>query len=132
VDCLPTICAIAGVPVPADRPIDGISLAAHLRSGGRERLRRDAIFWHFPHYRDPVVPYGIVRSDDDKLIKRYEGPTYELFNLRDDLPETTNLAERMPEKAERLDARLGAWLASVNAKMPRPNPDYGGSSSDDR
>jgi len=62
-------------------------------------LEREALFWHFPHYRGKdVVPYSIVRAGDWKLIKRYEGKTFELFNLRDDLGETTDLSETYPEK----------------------------------
>jgi arylsulfatase A len=99
-------------------------LADHLRSNGRKKLNRNAIFWHFPHYRDPVGPYSIIRSNDYKLIKHYEGPTYELFDLKEDLSETVDLSERMSEKVKELNARLTAWLTSVRAKLPRPNPDY--------
>ncbi len=124
VDYLPTICDIAGAPLPKDRPIDGDSLEAHLRSNGKRKLQRDAIFWHFPHYRGSVVPYSIIRCGPYKLIKRYEGPTYELYNLEEDLSETTDLSRKMPEKVKQLDAKLVAWLESVNAKMPRLNPNY--------
>ena len=124
VDYFPTICEIAGVPLPAGRPIDGVSLAGYLRSEGREKLGRRAIYWHFPHYRDPEVPYSIIRSGDDKLIKRYEGPSYELFDLKNDLSETVNLADSHPEKVARLDAEIEAWLAFVEARLPRPNPGY--------
>ena len=30
----------------------------------------------------------------------------------------------MPKKAKRLQAKLAAWRQSVNAEMPKPNPDY--------
>ena len=58
------------------------------------------------------------------MIKRYEGKTFELFNLKDDLSETNELAQKMPEKVSELDAMLTAWLKKSGAKMPRPNPDY--------
>jgi len=57
------------------------------------------------------------------LIEWYEGDV-ELFNLRDDLGETTNLAEQMPEKAAGLQNLLRDWLEGVDAWMPIPNPNY--------
>ena len=122
VDYFPTVCEAAGVPLPNDRPIDGESIMPLLAQAGT--LRRDAIFWHFPHYRGGVVPYSIIRAGDWKLIKRYDGKTYELYNLKDDLSETTDLAEKQPDVVKRLDARLLAHLKAANAKMPKPNPDY--------
>jgi len=123
VDFFPTICEAAGVALPDDRPIDGVSLVALWRPEGA--IERDALFWHFPHYRgSDVVPYSIVRAGRWKLIKRYEGPTFELFDLAADLGETTDLAAERPEIVAALDQRLGAWLAETGARMPRANPDY--------
>jgi len=124
VDYFPTICEAAGVPLPRDRDIDGVSLLAHLKSNGAKKLDREALFWHFPHYRGDVLPYSIVRAGDWKLIKRYEGKTSELFNLKDDLSEETDLSEKMPERVRGLDAKLSKWLRATGAKMPRQNPDY--------
>ena len=127
IDFFPTICEAAGLDAPGDRAIDGVSIMPLLTRTGS--LKRDAVYWHFPHYRgNDVVPYSIVRAGDWKLIKRYQGKTYELFDLRNDLSETTDLAERMPPKVKELDAMLVVWLANVGAKMPRPNPNYQGNS----
>jgi arylsulfatase A-like enzyme len=124
VDYLPTICEAAGVPLPRDRAIDGVSLLEHLKSNGTRKLSREAIFWHFPHYRGGIVPYSIIRAGDWKLIRRYEGKTFELFNLKADLSEKNDLSENMPEKVKELDAKLTRWLRATGAKLPRPNPDY--------
>jgi len=121
VDYLPTICEAAGVSLPQDRAIDGVSLLGHLKSNGGNKLDREAIFWHFPHYRGKIVPYSIVRAGDFKLIKRYEGKTFELFNLKDDLSEENDLSETMPDKVKELDAKLSDWLEATNAKLPIPN-----------
>jgi arylsulfatase A-like enzyme len=125
VDYFPTICEAAGVALPQNRAIDGVSLLGHLKSNDDKKLEREAIFWHFPHYRGKVVPYSIVRAGDFKLIKRYEGKTFELFNLKDDLSEENDLSEKMPEKVKELDATLIKWLQSSNARLPRPNPSPG-------
>ncbi|MBM4024975.1 MAG: sulfatase [Planctomycetes bacterium] len=125
VDYFPTLCEAAGVPLPADREIDGVSLVGHLQSAGRQPLDRDVLFWHFPHYRGAdVVPYSIIRAGDWKLIKRYEGKTFELFDLKNDLGERNDLADARPEKTQELDAKLREWLTRTHAKLPIPNPDY--------
>ena len=95
-----------------------------LIDGARNPLARDALFWHFPHYRFPRGPYSIIRSGRWKLIKWYQDDEFELYNLADDLGETKDLAKEKPEKVKELNAKLDAWLKSVGAKMPKPNPDY--------
>ena len=122
VDILPTICQAAGLNLPSERAIDGESLMPLLTQEGN--LIRDALFWHFPHYRGDVVPYSIIRKGVWKLIKRYEGPTFELYNLNEDLSETQDLAQTLPDKVHALDKELVAWLEQTGAKLPRPNPSY--------
>jgi arylsulfatase A len=132
VDYFPTICEAAGVPLPHDRDIDGVSLLWHLKTSGIQKLNRDTLFWHFPHYRGNIVPYSIIREGDWKLIKRYDtstssvepGKTFELYNLKVDLSESNDLSEILPEKVRRLDAKLRRWLRLAGAKLPKPNPDY--------
>ncbi|MHC4179369.1 MAG: sulfatase [Planctomycetota bacterium] len=122
VDFFPTLLEIAGVPLPEDRAIDGVSLVPVLKQTGV--LRRDAIYWHFPHYRGGLGPYSIIRRGDWKLIRRYESGRRELYNLAKDLSETTDLSKEMPEKVRQLDEKLTAWLRSTGAKLPKPNPDH--------
>jgi arylsulfatase A len=123
IDVMPTICDIAGVSLSDSLVIDGKSIVPLLTENGK--WDRDALFWHFPHYRyGDEVPYSIVRKGDWKLIKRYVGKSFELFNLADDLSETTDLSETLPDKVAELDALLTDWLASTGARMPRLNPDY--------
>jgi len=123
VDYFPTICESAGLKLPNDRVIDGVNLMPLLKQTGS--LKRDDLYWHFPHYRGrDVVPYSIIRKGDWKLIKQYDGKTYKLFNLKDDLGETTDLSDKMPEKVRELDVCLVKWLKDSDAKLPRLNPDY--------
>jgi arylsulfatase A-like enzyme len=121
VDYLPTIAEVTELELPKGRSIDGVSLVKHLSSQGKQSLNREAIYWHFPHYRHNPGPYSIIREGSWKLIKFYEGPM-ELFNLKDDLSETKNLASSMPGKVKVLDTRLLAHLKSIGAKMPKLNP----------
>jgi len=124
VDFFPTICRAAGVTPPADREIDGEDLTPLLTRTGK--LKRQAIYWHFPHFRGRgIPPYSIIRQGDWKLLKRYAGsPKFELFNLTEDLSEKKDLAPEMPEKVKELDAKLAAALKKQGAKIPRVNPDH--------
>lgn len=121
VDFFPTILETAGIKPPAGRKIDGLSLVDHLMSGGEKPLDRDAVYWHFPHYRHKdIMPYSIIRSGRWKLIKRYDGRQFELFDLETDLGEKHDLSVDMPEKVAELDKKLNKWLKDVGAKMPKP------------
>ena len=90
---------------------------------GDADLDRDTLIWHFPHYRHDPGPYSIIRQGDWKLIKFWEG-IHELYDLKEDLGETTNLAEAMPKKVSELDRLLLEILRAQGAKLPRENPDY--------
>ena len=57
------------------------------------------------------------------MIKWYEGG-FELYNLKDDLSEGTNLANGMALKVKELDRQLTSELSRIGAKIPIPNPNY--------
>lgn len=116
IDVLPTAAALAGIDLPPGRVIDGRSLVPLLRGEGE--WNRDALFWHFPHYRRGFEPYGIIREGQWKLIRFYDSGVRELYNLAGDPGEQNNLADDMPENVRRLDQRLSAWLAETGARMP--------------
>jgi len=115
VDLLPTICALTKSPLPKTE-LDGRDISPSFE--GKE-LDHVPLYWHFPHYRGgDVVPYSIIRDGDWKLIKRYEGKTFELFNLSNDFEEKEELSGKFPEKVKELDLKLQRWLKKTNAKMP--------------
>lgn len=122
-DWFPTFCELAGAGAGDASKLDGFSLAGLLTDG--EQLASRPLYWHFPHYRyQDEVPYSIIRQDNWKLIKRYQGNRYELFNLADDPRETQDVAARFPDRVEQLDGQLAEWLESVDAALPQANPDY--------
>ncbi len=121
IDLFPTILEAVGIAKPAGRAIDGVSLVDLLRSGGRTQLPARQLFWHFPHYRSQEIgPYSIIRDGRWKLIKWYEGPRLELYDLDADLGEEHDLAAEMPDRVRQLDARMTAELESEGARFPRP------------
>jgi arylsulfatase A-like enzyme len=125
VDLFPTLLELAGARAP-EQPLDGTSYAKLLR-GEADELERDAIYWHFPGYLGArgdswrTTPVGVVRSGDWKLMEYFEDGRLELYNLREDAGETTNLAKQQAQRAGELQARLAAWRKSIGAKMPQPN-----------
>ena len=125
IDLYPTILDAAGLTNPAGHRVDGLSMLPVLEQTGR--LGRDAYFTWFPH----LIPGVSVRQGDWKLIRRFEShPDYpdlfELYNLKDDLGEATNLAGRMPDKVKQLDALIDGFIRETGALVPKPNPAYDG------
>lgn len=100
-DVYATAAAAAGVPLPADRKIDGVDLVPFLR-GEREGVPHERLFWRSGHYR-------VVRSGDWKLQvnERPPGTTW-LFDLARDPGERTNLAEREPARVAEMRRMLDA------------------------
>lgn len=122
IDILPTVCEVTGAPLPDNRDIDGVSIVPLLKGAD---LPPRPLFWHFPHYRGKnVTPYSIIRLGDWKLIKWLEGPSFELYNLRDDPGEKHNRAAQMPGKVRQLDTLLEEWYTQSEARLPKKNPAY--------
>ena len=122
-DFYPTIAEIAGVKRLIGRPVDGVSLVPTLRNGTPPR--RDALYWHYPHYSNQGGrPGAAIQAGGWKLIRWYEDDSMELYNLAGDPGETTNLARRQPAKAKELRAKLDDWLREMRVSMPTANPAY--------
>ncbi|NOX54540.1 MAG: sulfatase [Planctomycetes bacterium] len=126
-DFYPTILQLAGIEGDPkhNATVDGKSLAPVLRNP-QVRLDRDTLYWHYPHYYPTTSPVSAIRQGDWKLLHYYEDDRIELYNLAEDLGERTNLADKKPDVAQRLKQQLAAWLNSVEAQFPRPNPRGGG------
>lgn len=120
-DFFPTLLEMAGVSRDLQCEWDGVSLVPLLKGSGN--FQRDAVYWHSPHYRSrgrtPYggAPYGAVRQGDYKLIEFYEDGPLELYNLKEDISESVNLAERMPARCAALRKELTEWRKSVGAQM---------------
>lgn len=129
IDFYPTFVRLAQGKVAPE--LDGADILETVRSG---RNQRD-LFWHFPAYLESygdggkgfrARPYSSVRSGDWKLIYHYEDGSMELYNLRTDLGEQTDVSQVYPRKARQLYKRLTRWIATTHAPVPtEPNPAYG-------
>jgi arylsulfatase A-like enzyme len=99
---------------------DGLDIKPLLQKPNT-KLRREAIYFHFPHYYATTIPVGAIRAGDWKLLEYFEDGRCELYNLKEDLGEKTDLASRMPDKAASLLKQLQCWRAEVGAAAPMPN-----------
>jgi len=54
----------------------------------------------------------------------YEDGRDELYDLANDVGESKDLAATQPDRAKALRTRLDAWLKTVDAQLPTPNPAY--------
>jgi len=129
VDFLPTFLDISGINTLPEN-IDGKSFYPVLKNPLAKQ--HDNLFWHYPHYHNGsgMVPAGAVRSGNYKLIEWYEPlllknkNPLELFDLSNDIGETVNLADSMPDKAKELQDLLHQWRQDVGAQMPTVNQRY--------
>jgi arylsulfatase A-like enzyme len=122
-DFYPTILEMANISLRPDQHIDGISMAPLLH--GEEKLSRDAIYWHYPHYGNQGgSPGSAVRSGNYKLIEYFEDGYLELYDLSKDIGESENLIETKPEIADSLLEQLRKWRLEVEARYPSDNPAF--------
>ena len=121
-DYYPTLLELAGLPLFPEQHRDGVSLVPLLKGG---ELKREPIFWHYPHYGNQGgSPGGAVREGDWKLIEFYETGAHELYDLKNDIGEMHDLSAKMPEEVARLARKLDDWRHQTGAQMPRQNPDW--------
>jgi arylsulfatase A-like enzyme len=124
IDFYPTIAELTGVEISDSQIVDGVSLVPLLRGG--DRLSRDSLYWHYPHYSNQGgFPGGAIRSGDWKLIERLEDGRRHLYNLASDVGETTDLAASQPARVRAMTQALHDWYRQVDAKFLRPRAEDG-------
>ncbi len=129
VDFYPTLLDMLDIAPQPQQTFDGMSIVPALTGG---KLDRSAIFTYFPH--SPSVPDWLppsvsVHHGDWKLIRVFHGGDkqmhrYKLFNLRDDIGEQEDLASKLPDRVQQLDALIEKHLRQTQAALPLPNPDF--------
>ena len=103
-DLLPLALAAAGIPVPADRVLDGRDPAAVL--AGEVPSPHDVLVFEFGRFSG-------IRMGRHKLVRPRPDAAYELYDLETDVGETVNLTARHPEIHARLVHAREQWLAGV-------------------
>lgn len=128
-DFYPTLLDLLSIDARPDQTFDGVSIVPALQG---KALQRDAIFTYFPH--SPPVPEWMppavsVHQDDWKLIRIFHGDEggkhrYKLFHLTEDLGEQHDLSAANPQRVERMDALIEAFLVDTQAVRPQRNANF--------
>ena len=128
-DLYPTILSMLNLELPADHPIDGIDFTAALE--GKE-VEREPMFTYVPSYGNTpewLPPAMAVHQGDWKLIRIFHhgengGHEFRLYNLKDDIGESHNLAAEQPETVARLDALIDDFIEEAGVVLPSANPNF--------
>ena len=118
-DYYATLLELAGIEKKPEVAPDSVSLVPLLK--GDAKFKRGPMFWHYPVAK-PLTPLSepgsVVRDGDWKYLYFYSDRRSELYNLKKDIGETTNLIAAMPEKADELKRQLDSVLKVHNAVIP--------------
>lgn len=115
-DIFPTLLELANLPLRSDHHVDGVSLLPALKG---KVVERDRYFWHHPLPRpsqtgDKAV--SIYREGKFKLIKSYYPEVaYELYDLKTDPYEKSNLAEEKKSRVKKMAPVLEEHLKNAGA-----------------
>lgn len=129
-DLLPTLAALTGATVPENHPVDGKKLQT-LLSGSPDPTRPEQFLMHYPHGPHRSNYFTTWRDGDWKVIYHYlpetkthgdllqsGGARYQIFNLREDPYEQTDLAAKEPTRLRRMMEDLLAQTENHHARYP--------------
>ncbi|MBX3239269.1 MAG: sulfatase [Chitinophagaceae bacterium] len=122
-DIFPTLLEIAGIRnAKVIQKVDGKSFVPSLRNAAVTDTNR-VLIWHYPNkWRNPDGPginyHSALRKDNWKLVYNQRTGERYLYDLRQDIGETTDVSGKYPAVAKSLSALLGQTLAEYNALMP--------------
>lgn len=111
-DIFPTVAAACQAPLPSDRVIDGVNLLPFL-NGQDDRDPHQFMYWRADHVH-------AIRKGDYKLIFSSRDKWLELYNIKTDPNEKSNLALLMPDKVKELQLDLRQWESTLPAKPMWP------------
>ena len=110
-DFLPTLCDLCGIDATTNKPIHGFDLTNVLCSG--EQLPERCVYTMSHNRKSASVRQGDYRYHSNG----------ELYNIAEDVGETTDLAEEQPEQNEEMKRQLNDFYAKLppviqNAVIP--------------
>ncbi|MDB4422622.1 sulfatase-like hydrolase/transferase [bacterium] len=114
-DIFATVLNIVGIPLPADRTIDGVSMLPALE--GKPLQREIPLFWrtHVSQANDRVA----LRIGDWKIVGNDILTKFQLFEIQKDWKEEHDLAAKMPEKTEQMKETLFKVWENIELEGPK-------------
>ncbi|MCP4786698.1 MAG: sulfatase-like hydrolase/transferase [Fuerstiella sp.] len=103
-DLLPTFAELAGIDIPAERKLDGISLSGLLLND--DELPQRQVFFGY----EPKLGTAL-RDQNWKMI--VSSKKFELYDLSNDQGEETNLVDTHPDRAATMRAMIERWKGEV-------------------
>lgn len=149
IDIYPSLLDIAGIEKPDNHVLDGVSLLPVLtgRKNAEKSIVNRPLFFYQPLY-DLLwgsVPSASMVEGDYKLIwffgdyvdreqdsKYFTGERFELYNLKKDLGEKSNLTMQDPKRTREMQAKLKEWILSCGEHIPELNQYYDSEKWDQR
>ena len=111
-DIFPTVVAAAATQMPADRAIDGVNLLPYL-AGEHRTPPHETLFWR-------SGDRYAMRQGKWKLVKLGDRSP-ELYDLSEDISETTNLAQQKPDLVQELKRALNNWESKLQKPLWTPS-----------
>ncbi|MFC2115055.1 sulfatase [Bacteroidota bacterium] len=111
-DILPTVLDAAGIKAPEDKSFDGKSILPVLE--GKKDVLHQNLFWS----EGGGSGEWAVRSGDWKLVVHKD--KIELFDLKNDVGEKTDLSAKNPDVVNKLTALYDEWLDEMAEPMHEP------------
>jgi len=125
---LPTVLALTGVDAAplGNRTLDGVNILPLLRSSSKTLERSQPLFWRLDMAPNAKIA---MRVGDLKILADASRQTFEMYDLKKDPQETTDLRESRAAEFAELKERILAHNASIEAEGPdwwkRLNPSGG-------
>ena len=120
IDFYKTFANLSGAGDPAGVTLDGVDLT-NILADNTASLGRDSLYWHLPGYLDDSardqLPQSVVRNGDMKLVYNYETQTIELYDLTNDIGESTNIAAANGVLVDELSQELMLWLYQLESPL---------------
>jgi len=110
-DMLPTLVDMAGLEMPETRPLDGKNFWPAVRDDKASPV--DSYYWSW-HNEDAI------RTADWRLHRFTD--RVELYDVRKDVGETTNVADTNPEVVAALQEKMNAWVDSMGVALSHLPP----------
>ena len=105
-DIFSTVLDIAGIPMPSDRTIDGVSMVPAF--SGQPLVRPVPLFWRT--HVSPAADRVAMRIGDWKIVGNDTLTKFQLFEIQKDWKEENDLAAENPEQlAEMKKTLLQTW-----------------------
>ncbi|MCG6187242.1 sulfatase-like hydrolase/transferase [Maribellus maritimus] len=134
-DILPTIASITDIPLPTDRKYDGIDISP-VFFGEKDNVEREEPIFFYRYFHDPIcmirkgdwcllgyqklIPLAETLNESElanirpwsfeknhmEYLKNLVPTQFELYNLKDDVEQENNLAEKYPEVVKELKREM--------------------------